>query len=122
MVEILDLPLDDDNNSDRLPDIHRKYEVPSETINIANPNEDQIRNINHNEKEGKSCSSPDLFSVDYINRNQFLEAKDILEEMIKLENEYPELNHTVVKQSKGKRSSILISVLYYGQATISSHI
>ena len=102
LVEILNLPLDEENESDKLQDPHRKYEEPSETVNIANPNEVQMRNINQNEKEGNSCSSPDLFSLDYINHNKFPEAKDVLEEIMQIEIDNPELLKTGLNRIKGK--------------------
>ena len=80
LAEVLNLPLDTDDSeySNKLPDIHKRYVVPSESINIVNPNEEYMRQLNHNEKEGNSNSSSDLFSLDY-NNNKFLEAKGYFE-------------------------------------------
>ena len=103
---MLNLPLDSDEttNYDKLPDIHKRYMEPSESIHIANPNEEQMRHLRRDEKEGNSNSSSDLFSIDYINNNQFLEAKDILKEIISIENEHPELLQIGLNRNKGKYS------------------
>lgn len=110
LAEVLNLPLDSDGseNSDKLPDIHKRYEVPSESINIVNPNEEYMRQLNHNEKEGNSNSSSDLFSLDYINNNKFLEAKDILNEIISIENQNPELLQVGLNRNRGNFSKYIL--------------
>lgn len=108
LADVLNLPLDTDDSeySNKLPDIHKRYVVPSESINIVNPNEEYMRQLNHNEKEGNSNSSSDLFSLDY-NNNKFLEAKDILSEIITIERENPELLQVGINRNKGNFSNIL---------------
>lgn len=104
MVQILDLPLDKEEPvpERKASSKQSKYRISDDNIELANPNEDEPSDQSMNLKLGNSNDSSDFFSVDYNNRNQFLETKEVLQQIFVMENNNPEFRDALLAKSKGE--------------------
>ena len=92
MVDILNIPVDDEMDYDhKEDDIPRHHHDEEDAINFHSSNKNENSKYTLSDKNESKSSLFDDISINHEKTNDFMDAKNILERIIRLENKNPNI-------------------------------